>query len=139
MKSASDIGHAGELFALFTIYMQGYHAQRSPNKRPYDLLLEVDSKIIKIQVKTSTHKDKNKKNGGYIYQLRRRTRTFVNQKAIHVDFKYKPEDFDIYAFVQPELLKVAFIHRSQITTKYKKILQPADYCLYPLKEALELV
>ena len=137
--SASDKGYVGELFCVFYLNLHNYSAMIVPNRRPYDVAMEHDGKLIKVQVKSSTHKNHEKKNynSGYCFSINRRSRITKNNKVFHYYENYNDFDCDIFAFVQPRLYKVAFFHVDQIDVKYRKILRPEHFEDYPIEKALE--
>ena len=100
--------------------------------------MEHNGRLIKIQVKTSTHKNHKKKNynSGYVYSINRRSRITKNNKVFHYYEHYNDFDCDIFAFVQPRLYKIAFFHTKQIDVKYRKILKPDMFEEYPIEKAL---
>tara|TARA_R100000697_G_scaffold92880_1_gene104766 strand:- start:188 stop:487 length:300 start_codon:yes stop_codon:yes gene_type:complete len=97
--------------------------------------MEHDGKLIKVQVKTSTYR--NRKEGGYSFGIHRRSRITKNNKVFHYYENYNDFDCDIFAFVQPRLYKIAFFHVKQIDVKYRKILRPEHFEDYPIEKALE--
>jgi len=137
--SASDKGYVGELFTVFYLNLHNYSAMIVPNRRPYDVAMEHDGKLIKVQVKTSTYKNHEKKgyDAGYCYSINRRSRITKNNKVFHYYEHYNDFDCDIFAFVQPRLYKIAFFHVKQIDVKYRKILRPEHFEDYPIEKALE--
>ena len=110
-----------------------------PNRRPYDVAMEHDGRLIKIQVKSSTYKNHNKKNynSGYTFSINRRSRITKNNKVFHYYEHYNDFDCDIFAFVQHRLYKIAFFHTNQIVVKYRKILHPHQFEEYSIQKALE--
>jgi hypothetical protein len=112
-----------------------------PNRRPYDVALEHDGKLIKVQVKTSTFKNHQKMNynSGYTYSIKRRSRITKNNKVFHYYEDYNEFDCDIYAFVQPRLYKIAFFHVNQIDVTTRKILKEEQFDDYPIEKALTYV
>ena len=137
--SASDKGYVGELFCVFYLNLHNYSAMIVPNRRPYDVAMEHDGKLIKVQVKTSTYKNHENKgyDAGYCYSINRRSRITKNNKVFHYYEHYNDFDCDIFAFVQPRLYKIAFFHVKQIDVKYRKILRPEHFEDYPIEKALE--
>ena len=92
-----------------------------PNRRPYDVAMEHNGKLIKVQVKSS---------------INRRSRITKNNKVFHYYEHYNDFDCDIFAFVQPRLYKIAFFHVNQIDVKYRKILKPEQFDEYSIEKAL---
>ena len=109
-----------------------------PNRRPYDVAMEHDGKLIKIQVKTSTYKNNKSRNqnSGYAFNIHRRSRITKNNKVFHYNESYSVEDCDIFAFVQPRIYKIAFFHTNQIDVDYRKVLHPHQFEDYPIEKAL---
>ena len=109
-----------------------------PNRRPYDVAMEHNGKLIKVQVKTSTYK-RNKEesnNSGYVYSIKRRSRIVKNNKIFHYAEDYNESDCDLFAFVQPRLYKIAFFHVNQIEITTRKTLQPEEFKEYNIEKAL---
>ena len=129
--SPIDLGGAGEFFTCYKSIMEGYQAFPVSNL-PYDVVVNANPNLYKIQVKTSTYY------GGrpsVVFQLIRRTMNYKKKKCI--DVKYKADDFQIYAFVEPLLMKVAFLSTDEITTQYKINIHPDDFDKYTLKRAIQ--
>ena len=137
--SATEKGYVGELFTVFYLNLHGYSAMIVPNRRPYDVAMEHHDRLIKIQVKTSTYRNHQKKgyNSGYTYSINRRSRITKNNKVFHYYENYNEYDCDIFAFVQPRLYKIAFFHTQQLDIKFRKILHPHQFEEYPIEKALE--
>ena len=137
--SATEKGYVGELFTVFYLNLHGYSAMIVPNRRPYDVAMEHADRLIKIQVKTSTYRNHQKKgyNSGYTYSINRRSRITKNNKVFHYYENYNEYDCDIFAFVQPRLYKIAFFHTQQLDIKFRKILHPHQFEEYPIEKALE--
>lgn len=136
--SASDKGYVGELFTVFYLNLHNYSAMIVPNRRPYDVAMEHDGKLIKVQVKSSTYKNHQKKgyDAGYCFSINRRSRITKNNKVFHYYEHYNDFDCDIFAFVQPRLYKIAFFHTEQLDVKYRKILKPEQFDEYSIEKAL---
>ena len=112
-----------------------------PNRRPYDVAMEHNGKLIKVQVKSSTYKNHQKKgyDAGYCFSINRRSRITKNNKVFHYYEHYNDFDCDIFAFVQPRLYKIAFFHVDQIDVKYRKILKPDQFDEYSIEKALTYI
>ena len=136
--SAVEKGYVGELFTVFFLNLHGYSAHQVPNRRPYDVALEHDGKLIKLQVKSSTYKNHQKKNynSGYTFSISRRSRITKNNKVFHYYEDYNDFDCDIFVFVQPRIYKIAFFHTKQLKVKFRKILHPHQFEEYPIEKAL---
>lgn len=132
-KNSLKIGHAGEHFTCYVSLMEGYDAYKVSGQKMFDILIEYKSILYKVQVKTSQYRDKGKPN--ITFQLRRRAMNYSKKRC--VDYRYSKRDIDLYAFVSPEYLKIAFIPVVDIVNKYKMNLSEEDFSKYTLKKALE--
>lgn len=108
----SLIGKAGQHLVCCDLLLRGYNAFIADEGLSYDLLLDLNSAIKKIQVKTtqsviSTKKQKN------IYR-------FFVRMGKKTKQKYKKEDFDILALVFLDINKIAYINVNNITSTDKK-------------------
>ena len=103
--------------------------------------MEHDNRLVKVQVKTSTHKNHEKKNydSGYCFNINRRSRIVKNNKVFHYYEHYGEFDCDIFAFVQPRLYKIAFFHVNQIDVTTRKILKEEQFDEYSIEKALGYV
>ena len=131
-KNAIKIGQAGEHLACYHAIMEGYDAHKVSGQRKFDILVEDKNLLFRVQVKTSQYRDKGKEN--LTFQLRRRTMNYKKKKCI--DVKYGSE-IDMYAFVSPEYMKVAWIPTVNIVNSYKINLKEKDFTKYTIKSALE--
>ena len=134
-KNSLKIGHAGEHFTCFVSLMQGYDAYKVSGQKKFDVLIEYNNILYKVQVKTSQYRDRSKKNPSLTFQLRRRAMDYTTKKS--VDHKYRKRDIDLYAFVSPEYLKIAFIPVKDIVNTYKLNLREEDFKKHTLDKALE--
>ena len=127
------LGSGGEYLTCFKAIMEGYAA--SPiNHLAYDVVIDDHPNIYRVQVKTSRYYGERP---SCIFQLRRRSMNYKTKMS--KDYKYNKNDFELYAFVEPDQLKVAFIPRSEITTTCKYTINPKLMDKYTLKRAIKVL
>lgn len=134
-KNSLKIGLAGEHFTCYIAIMQGYDAHRVSGQRAFDVLIESKETLYKVQVKTSRYRDGSRPS--ITFQLRRRVMNYAKKKSI--DHRYRKRDVDLYAFVSPEFMKVAFIPVVDIVNTYKINLRETDFNKHTLKKALDRI
>ena len=134
-KNSLKVGHAGELFTCFTAIMDGYDAHRVSGQRAFDVLIEHNKNLYKVQVKTSRYRDNNRPS--LTFQLRRRVMDYSSKKSI--DVKYNKSDFDLYAFVSPDYMQVAFMPVDDIVNTYKINLNKEDFHNNTLNKAISKI
>lgn len=99
------IGIAGEHIVCADLIVKGHRAFLSDQGLPYDLLLDLNGKIIKIQAKTTrTHRvlpQRKSKAPGYIYNIKRCGKNGAK--------RYQDSDVDIFALVALDTKEVGYI------------------------------
>lgn len=106
--SSSLQGYLAELTVSADLAGGGYVSFPSAAFLRYDLIVEVDSRPVKIQVKSNLSpklRSCGDKNPGYSFLINRRTRCNTP--------KYSAADYDILALVALDLGVVAYFHFSQ--------------------------
>lgn len=105
-----EIGTAGEHLVCCDLITKGYNTFQSGYGLHYDLVADVNGKMLRIQVKTCRKPglvDKEKsKSPGYIYHIRRMGKK--NRK------KYEEKDLDVFALVGLDKKIVAYIPNKNI-------------------------
>lgn len=109
---------------------KGYSAHIVPGQEKFDMIIQENGILIKVQVKTSTYTPKLVSTQ---YQLQRR----VPKKGKHLVIPYDDIDFDLFCFVQPDLQLCAWIYKADLTNNFKLSIQHQDYELYTLETAME--
>lgn len=105
------IGKAGEYLVCACLLKQGYDCFLSAYELPYDILVEKDGKVYKIQVKTVTKPITTKKQKEiYRFGLRHGK---GNLKRF--------EKYDYFAFVALDIMKVAFLSKEQLLNNKNEI------------------
>mgnify|MGYP003108749730 FL=1 len=110
--------------------MKGYSSHLVPGQNKYDMVIEEDNQLIKVQIKTSTYSPKIISTQ---YQLQRR----IPKLGKYIVKPYEDTDFDIFCFVQPNLKLCAWFYKPDITNKCKLSIQHQEYEIYTLEKALE--
>lgn len=114
-----QLGKAGEHLVCFDLIMQGYNAFLADQGLPFDILIEKDGQINKIQTKsvsqlTSCGKSKNI----YRFGTRRGKGNITRVREVDVDF---------YAFVALDIKKVAYIPIKEMLSRSGKVKQTMDF------------
>lgn len=139
-----NLGRAGEYLAMADILLQGYQCFDSGQGVVYDLVMEHNNRLIKIQVKTTA---KPKEWNSETHQKSTQSYFFHTKRAGKNGARtYKDDDFDLYALVMVDIKKVAYLTNkdmpsSSITLRDKELKyyneQKAKYYQdYTLERAL---
>jgi len=99
---AHFMGQAGEFLVAAEITALGYVCLTTPPKVKYDLVADVNDKLIKIQVKTINLPRKASKTGKLVYE-------FSLKKNRQRGSEYEAEDIDGFALVAFNQRQIAFV------------------------------
>ena len=121
-------GTAGEHLVCFDAYYQNYSASIVNGQLPYDIVLADNGRVYKIQVKTSSTTITDGRSFQYVLK-------YIKGKELKGG--YKAKDVDLFAFVNPELKKVAYVPFEKVATNWKVTIQTKDYDLLSLDTALD--
>jgi hypothetical protein len=113
-----QIGKAGEHLTCCDLILQGYNAFLADQGLPFDLLVEKDGKLLKMQVKT-TQKLVTYKKSKNVYRYGMRRAKYGKSRAVEADSDY-------YAFVALDIMKVAYIPISELRTRTNKVKTTLD-------------
>lgn len=114
-----EIGRAGEHLVCCDLIKQGYVAYMAPAGLPYDVIVDISGRIIKIQVKTTQEpKDFPKQKRIYRYSTRRAKGSRV---------RYDINSVDYFAFVALDIMTVAYVPIDQMVTQRGTIKQTRDF------------
>lgn len=125
-----QIGKAGEHLVCFDLLMKGHNAFLADQGLPFDVLIEKDGKIIRMQVKTISQINSYglSKN---IYRFTTRRGNIKNNRAIEIG------EVDHYAFVVAPLKIIAYISVKNLKSKNTgKINQLVEFKTRSLKYKL---
>lgn len=102
-----NLGRAGEYLAMADILLKGYQCFDSGQGVTYDLVMEHNNKLVKIQVKT-TAKPKDWKSE--VHQKSTQSYFFHTKRAGKNGARtYNENDFDLYALVMVDIKEVAYL------------------------------
>lgn len=116
-----NIGRAGQFLTLFDLLYKGVNAFSTDEGMNYDIIAEVDGRLVKIQVKTtSTNRlhSRNSVNPIHLFHVRRAGK--------NANRMYEPSEFDGFALVALDLKEVFYLPfdeqtKSSIILRDKKI------------------
>jgi len=112
MVSISDLqcGKAGEYLVCADLIMKGFVAFPSEQGLPFDVVAEINGKLVKIQVKTTrttrSIPQRRKNVLGYIFS--------VKVCGKHNRQRYQNGDVDIFALVALDIREIAYLHKSEV-------------------------
>jgi len=118
-----QLGKAGEHLVCADLILQGYNAFLSDQGLLFDVVVEKNRKLKRIQVKTtqkliSPYKNYKKSNNIYRFGTRR---CKGNRTRIDLD------SIDYFAFVALDIKKIAYLSINEMITKKKTIKQTIDF------------
>lgn len=118
-----QIGKAGEHIACADLILQGYNAFLADQGLPYDVLIDLDGHIKRVQVKATMKLSCPRKNAQYVYrfQMRKGRQRASNRTPI------SPSIVDYYAFVVLDCRRVAYSPVKNILGDNGMILQTIDF------------
>lgn len=112
MLDMLEVGKAGEHLVCADLILKGYKAYLSDQGLPYDVIVDINNKLFKIQVKTTTH-------SSYIPQRKQNYKSYKFYcrrcgKGGRKEYDYK--DFDIMAFVCIEDNLIGYLKNEDVKT-----------------------
>ncbi len=116
-----QLGKAGEHLVCFDLISQGFSAFLADQGLPYDVLLDLNGVIKRIQVKTCSQiRSYGKSKDVYRFSLRN------GKKALR---SINADNLDYIAFVLADIKIVQYISVEKIRTKNRFIFQTIDFRL----------
>lgn len=109
-----QIGKAGEYLVCADLILKGFVAYPSEQGLPYDVVLDINGKLYKVQVKTTT-----------TYRVIPRPNNYNDQKAYIFNIKrkgkggkkrYTNDEIDIFALVCLDTMQVGYIKNANMPT-----------------------
>ena len=107
MRTSKELqtGKAGEYFVCADLILKGFVAFPSEQGLPYDVLLDNGSKLLRVQVKTTSGPRKvpqrNKESLAYIFNVKRNGK---NNKG-----RYRDGEVDLFALVCLDVMAVGYL------------------------------
>jgi len=113
-----QIGKAGEHLVCCDLILQKYNAFLTDQGLPFDILIEKDGKLQKIQVRSTSQKNTyGKSKNVYRFGTRKGKGTVTRARKAEVDY---------YAFVALDIMKIAYIPISKMLAKTGMVKQTID-------------
>ena len=114
-----QIGKVGEHLVCADLILQGYNAFLADQGLPFDVLVEQEGNLKRIQVKTTTKLINTKKEHDiYRFGLRR---------GRHLNRRIDIGNLDYVAFVALDIMKIAYIPISLLATEGGKMKQCMEF------------
>jgi len=114
-----QIGKAGEHLVCCDLIMQGYNAFLADQGLPFDIVVEKNGKMLRIQVRSATKLSNcGKSKNIYRYGLR----NAKNSKS-----RIKKAEVDYFAFVALNIKEIAYLPISKMITKKGMIKTTMDF------------
>jgi hypothetical protein len=96
-----NIGRAGEYLAMSDLLLKGFQCFDTGQGAGYDLIAEIDGKLLRIQVKTTCKKTLRNAKPIYFYHIKRNGKNGLK--------RYKQEDFELFALVALDIKEVFYL------------------------------
>ena len=129
---ALEIGKAGEHLVCADLLLKGYRAYLSDQGLPYDVIVDTDGRLIRLQVK-STLSTRNVNAQGRIpriaYNFNARRRGKNGQSRLDIN------DCDVIAFVALDIRQIAYVPLAAIRTTFA-LMPPGKKFAGQIKRAL---
>lgn len=103
-----DIGLASEHLVCSDLILQGYPAHLTSQMSPYDIAVDVNGFLLRVQVKATAKKTSYtnpNKPDRYRWQIKRSRKDWKTGLKVN----YKPGDFDILALVATDIKTIAYL------------------------------
>ena len=114
-----QVGKAGEHFVCTSLITQGYNAFLADQGLNYDVVVDVNGQLKRLQVKT-TQKTINAGEAKNIYRFGLRVGKQSDRRIVIYDVDY-------FAFVVLDILKVAYLSTTQLLNTNGKIKTIIDF------------
>lgn len=114
-----QVGKAAEYLVAADLILQGFPTFLADQGSPYDLVVEVDGKLRRLQVR-STNGLLNARNQGFVYRFGTRHGKAGREGATRAG------SVDYFAFVAMDIKEMAYFRVSDMLTKYGTVVQTMD-------------
>jgi hypothetical protein len=118
----SRLAKAGEYLVAFEFVIRGLDVTIAAEGLPYDLLVDADGHIIRVQVKTSSSPADD---GRYSFNTMR-----CSHKGAKKSRRYTEKDVDLFAFVAADVRQIVFYPADQVVGQSVVRFRPADLMRY---------
>lgn len=127
--SSYNLGKAGEHLVVFDLISRGFNAWRVDDS-PFDIISEINGKLVKFQVKSTAGPKKIENNLVYVFNARRpgsRSNGEYSYRGI-----YKLEHFDCYALAIISTREVFYFpHKEEIRKNLRFRISGVNYRYSP--------
>lgn len=106
-------GIAGEHLVCFDLMMQGYNVTMSEQGMAYDLVLDLEGLLAKVQVKSTTTWKSPVEGSGHVPSY-----VFCGNKGNGAKIGYKAHEVDLFALVCLETLQVGYVSFEDMSRSY---------------------
>ena len=108
-----QIGKAGEYLVCADLILKGFIAFPSEQGLPYDVVLDIEGKLYKVQVKTTityriVERTNAKDTNAYVFSIKRKGK---NGKK-----RYTNDEIDIFALVCLDTMQIGYIKNADMPT-----------------------
>lgn len=104
-----DVGTAGEYLVCADLILSGFRAFMTTQSCPYDVAVEIDGRIVRVQVKTTRTvraiPQRKIYTPAYLFHIKRCGKGGNKQ--------YEKNDFDIMALVALDIKQIAYIKNNE--------------------------
>lgn len=114
-----QIGKAGEHLVCCDLILQGFNAFLADQGLPFDILIENDGRLQKIQVR-STSKKKSYARAKNVYR-------FGTRRGKGGITRVREAEVDYYAFVALDIMKIVYLPISKMLAKTGRVKQTVDF------------
>lgn len=121
------VGRAAEHIVLADLLLQGYWAFQVDLNRPYDLLVDHQNKILKVQVKGTRGLWFRNQSSRKSHNVLHPTYRFSVRKSKGAKRKFDGEDLDVVAFVALDIRKVAYIPADDLRDGNGKLISLVEF------------
>lgn len=120
------VGTAGEHLVCYDLLSNGYDCCLVPGGLEFDLILTKDNDVLRVQVKSVTNVEKDKKHH----------RFGIIRRCGKEYYHYGDNAFEIYAFVFLNEKEVFYMNKKSVTNKRSLTLRLEDKNKYTIEECL---
>jgi len=114
-----QIGKAGEHLVCCDLILQGFNAFLADQGLPFDILVEKNEGLKRIQVKTTSSLSD--------YGKSKRIYRFGTRKGKGAMTRVREAEVDYYAFVALDIRKIAYISIKEMLSRNGKVKQTMDF------------
>ncbi|MCY9513282.1 group I intron-associated PD-(D/E)XK endonuclease [Paenibacillus apiarius] len=119
LSNELQIGKAGEHLVCADLIAQGYNAFLSDQGLPYDVVVDLNGRMIRVQVKTTTSL--------VFYAHAKDVYRFGTRRAKNSRAPVREKDVDYFAFVALDIRKIAYIPIKDMIARTGRVKQTVDF------------